>query len=411
MAGMYGIGWILVVHVTEAGKNPTWAQWILLYQDYFLMYVIGCFLLLVSVPVGWYLAASIWRRKQPPVSRSLTKPAHWSNIFWALLALAVLTAAVYAEAYGGFLGQFEYSTLIRSGLFDLVPSNPFSFLRPFASLAMISSFGFFGLWISKERGVAIRLGFILSFLFSLTILFGMQGRMGFLVFLASFPLALGMYRSLSPLRLIAIGGIAFMGLLVGAYGLSGLLDLKSADNFLEFLARELSFPFGSLFAQISHGEHHFRGFIDFLWVPAYLLPSSWWMNWFEPVSHVNTAIILGAPKGAAGVTGSIPVDLLTLGIMQAHLPGVFITGMLFGALLRGVHNILGQIACRGVRVAFEANLVFSLAVLSVFYSQPSLVIVGHIHWIATAIILIGLFGLLKLGGMVSKRHSSVVILP
>ena len=133
--------------------------------------------------------------------------------------------------------------------------------------------------------------------------------------------------------------------------------------------------------------------MDFLWAPVYLLPSSWWTNWIEPVDQINTAIILGAPKGEAGVTGGIPVDLLTLGLMQLHLPGVMLTGMLFGMLLRALHALLSRISCRGIRVAFEANIALSVAVLGVFYSQPNLVIKGKIHWLAAVLILLVLLRL------------------
>jgi hypothetical protein len=410
MGGMYGIGWILVLHATKAGENPSWARWILPFQDQYIVLNIGAMLLLFGVLTGWYLAGSIWRL---PITLSI-KPAatngtRWARAFWFLLFLAVVAQAAYTYAYGGFLGYLEYSNSIRSGLFDAVPPNPLSFLKPFGALAMVSAFGFFGLHLSRDRRLSVYMGLMLSFFFSLYVLYGWLGRLGFLVFIATFPLALAMYGSRSPLRLITSGGVSFVGLLVGAYALSVWLDLKSADNLMAFLARELSFPFGSFFAQLDHEEHLFLGFVHFLWSPVYLLPSSLWTNWLEPVSQINTAVIMGAPKGEAGVTAGIPVDLLTLGLMQVHLPGIVLTGVLFGGLLSVLQALLCRIPDCGIGVTFEANLALSLAVLGVFYSQPDLVLSGHIHWIAAALIMMALHRLPSFSIRINRKCAAKII--
>jgi len=388
IGGMYGIGWLLVLHVTHAGGNPNWAPWILPYENLYLSHSLGSLLLLCGILVGWYLSASIIRGR--PIHNSVAgsrKFYHWSKAFWLLLVLAVITQGLYAHAYGGYIGQLEYSALIRSSLFDAVPHNPFSFLRPFGGFAMIATFGFFGLWLSRQRNLSIYLGFLLSFAVSVFILYSWLGRMGFLVFLTAFPLAIAMARGRSPHRLIMWGGVAFVGLLIGAYGVSVSLNLKAESNLLEFLARELSFPFGSFFAQIDHGEHLYRGFVDFMLAPMYLLPSSWWTHWIFPVGQVNTEVIMGAPKGEAGVTGAIPVDLVTLGLMQFHLPGVLSVGVLFGALLMILHRLLERVPQNGVRAIFEANIALKIAILGVFYAQPDLIISGNIDWIAATVLL------------------------
>jgi len=93
--------------------------------------------------------------------------------------LAVATQGLYAQAYGGVLGQLEYSSMIRSSLFDTGPSNALSFLQSFGGLAMIAAFGFFGLRLSGRRNFLALLGFLLSFLFSLYVLYSWLGRTGF----------------------------------------------------------------------------------------------------------------------------------------------------------------------------------------------------------------------------------------
>jgi hypothetical protein len=388
MGGMYGLGWILVLQVTAAGGNLRWAEWILPFQHLYLVHTIASFLLLFGVLAGWYLSAPILRfRRSDPIKVTRPKYYRWTLSFWALLVLAVVTQGLYAHAYGGFFGQLEFSSMIRSALFNTAPSNVFSFLKPFGGLAMIAAFGFFGLWLSGRRKFLVLLGFLLSFLFSLYVLYSWLGRMGFMIFVATFPLALAVFRSRSSLRLIAWGCVSFVGLLGAAYGVSVWLNLKAADSLMAFLAKELSFPFGSFLAQLDLGENLGRGFYDFVLVPVYLAPSSWWAGWVELVGQVNTAVIMGAAKGTAGVTGAIPVDLLTLGLMQLHLPGVAITGLLFGAFLRGLQFILDGVPNRGVRSVFEANVALKIAVLGVFYAQPNLVVAGNIHWIAAALVI------------------------
>jgi len=292
-----------------------------------------------------------------------------------MLLVSVGMQWFYTMAYGGFLEYLNYSVSIRSATFII--DNPLSFLRPFGGLAMIAAYGFFGLLLSGRRNLGSVLGLALSFAFSLYILYSWLGRMGFLLFLATFPLGAALARRRNPIKLIVLGVLAFAAILGGAYGVSVWLTIKAGADFPGFLARELSFPFASFFAQMDNGEHLFRVFFDFVVAPVYLLPSSWWTNWIEPVSQVNTAVILGAAKGEKGVTGGIPVDLLTLGLMQAHILGIPIVGAMFGALLRVLQSLIDRIPLPGLHGVFEAYVALKLAVFAVFYAQPDLVVSGN----------------------------------
>lgn len=388
LGGMYGFGWLVVISVTGAGGNPTWAPWILPFEHLYLAHIISSLLLLFGVLTGWYLSPRGLRLFWPkPVKRIYFQVSRWHLSFWILLTVAIVTQGLYAHAYGGLLGQFEYSSAIRSARFDVVPPNPLSFLRPFGRLTLIAAFGFFGLWLSGYRTILIRLGFLLSFSFSIFVLYTWLGRLGFLVFLFTFPLALANYRRHHPMRLLFWAGVLFIGLLGGAYGLSAWINLKTANSLMEFLSRELSFPFGSFFAQLDSGENLWRGFYDFIVAPVYLTPSSLWISWVESISQVNTVVIEGSPKGERGVTGGIPVDLLTLGLMQCHLLGVAIVGVLFGLLLRWLQNIINTLNNEGIRAIFEANIALTIAVLGVFYAQPDLVVSHNIHWIVSAFVI------------------------
>ena len=211
--------------------------------------------------------------------------------------------------------------------------------------------------------------------------------MAFLVYLATFALGMLLCRRPNPLRLLAGGGLLMLAIAVGAYYVSLWLNLKAADSLPEFLARELAFPFGSFFAHLGTGGNLFRGFTDFLFTPFFLLPSSWWSTWIEDVSQVNTALIMGAPKGEQGVTGGIPVDLLTLGLMQAHVFGIPIVGAMFGVLLRVVQRLIDRIPDPGLGAVFGAYAALKLAVLGIFYAQPALVVSGNFDFLVSALVI------------------------
>ncbi len=384
MGGVYGLGWAIVAWVTQQGGNPTWDAWLLPFESLYPVHTLGALMLLAGLWFGWLLGD---RFRIFGAGTEATAPRHTKDrlakAMWLLLIVAFVMQWLYTRAYGGFSGLLEYSESIRSATFTV--ENPLSFLQPFAGLALFSSFGFFGLWLSRRHGVAIVLGLALAFLFSLYILYAWRGRMAFLVYLATFTLGMLLFKRPRPLRLLTGGGLLMLAILVGAYYVSVWLNLKAADSLPEFLARELAFPFGSFFAQLAAGDNLFRGFVDFLFTPFFLLPSSWWSTWIENISQVNTALIMGAPKGEQGVTGGIPVDLLTLGLMQAHVFGIPIVGAMFGFLLRVVQRLIDRIPDPGVGAVFGAYAALKLAVLGVFYAQPALVVSGNFDFLVSAL--------------------------
>jgi hypothetical protein len=389
LGGVYGLGWAVVVAVTQAGGNPHWEDWIYPFAALYPLHTLAALLLTVSVCFGWYAPAALLRHR-PLRNFSGRDPAArpWEMAFWSMLLLAVILQWLYAMAYGGLIGSLDYSNLIRSAIFE--QHNPLSFLKPFGGLAMISAYGFWGLWLSKRRGIATLSGMTLSFVFSLYILYSWLGRIGFLVFLAIFPLGVGLARRRNPLKLLVAGSTAFVAIIIMAYGISVWLNLKAADSLCEFIARELSFPFGSFFAQWSTGEHLFRGFRDIIAAPLYILPSSWWTNWVESLSQINTTVIMGSPKGEGGVTGGIPVDLLTLGLMQTHAVSIPVVGLMFGILLRLMQFCVDNIPLSGVRGVFEAYIALKIAVLGVFYAQPNLIVSENFAFMVGTVIILSM---------------------
>ena len=304
---------------------------------------------------------------------------------WTMFVLAFFMQWLYSHAYGGFIEILEYSSLIRSAIF--IVNNELSFLEPFGALALFASFGFWGLWLSGRRKASTIIGLLLSTFFSFYLLYSWLGRIGFLVYLSTFILGALFFRQSRPLQFLLIGGALGMGILNGAYYISIFLGLNTAGGLSQFLARELSFPFASFFAQLDAGEHLFRSFKDIVAVPLFLLPSSLWSTWIDEVSQVNTALILGAPKGEGGVTGGIPVDLLTLGLMQAHMFGVPFVGGIFGIFLRIIQNLIDRIPNAGVSTVFGVYAAFKIAVLGVFYSQPALVVKENFAFLIAGLII------------------------
>lgn len=388
MGGVYGFGWSLIAYMSKEGGNPRWEQWILPNEHLYPMYTILTFLLLGSVWLGWIIFGTINHRAFLIFKMPLSDKNYESRLvkaMWFIFIFSIVTQWLYTRAYGGFLGLLDYSRLIRSAIF--LVDNRFSFLRPFGGLALYASYGYFGLCLIKKRNIFVWLGLFLSILFSLYILYSWMGRIGFLTYIMTFILGMIFFSKRKPIFLLLTGFIILFLILSGAYMVSLWFNLKPADNLIEFIARELSFPYVNFFAQLDYGENLFRLFKDLFLAPIYLLPSSLWTKWVENVSQVNTALIMGAPKGEQGVTGEIPVDLLTLGLMQASIFGIVIVGMIFGIFLKILQSLIDTIKNLGIRSVFEAHIALKIAVLGVFYAQPALVVSGNIALLFTAVIM------------------------
>jgi hypothetical protein len=388
IGGVYGLGWSLVAHVSKEGGNPHWEQWLLPNEHLYPVHTILVFLLLGSIWLGWIACGTINRRSFPKFKMSLSDKNYESRLIqamWFIFIISIVSQWLYTRVYGGFLGILDFSRLIRSAIF--LVENKFSFLRPFGGLALFASYGFFGLCLVNKRNIFVWLGLFLSIPFSLYILYSWMGRIGFLTYIMTFILGILLFCKRKPIFLLLNGFIILFLILSGAYVTSLWFNLKPADNLVLFIARELSFPFVSFFAQLDYGENLYQLFKDLFLAPIYLLPSSLWTKWVENVSQVNTALIMGAPKGEQGIKGGIPVDLLTLGLMQVSIFGIFIVGVIYGVFLKILQRLIDSIQNLGIRSVFEAYIAIKIAVLGVFYAQPALVISGNITLLFTAVIM------------------------
>lgn len=407
MGGIYGGGWALVAFITETGGNPIWQRWLLPFKHLYPLHTLSAFILLGGVYLGWLLTGSIWFKLKYKLNAPLKhSEGRLIKAGWILLSVALVMQWFYSRAYGGFIGLLEYSAYIRSAIFTV--DNPLSFLQPFGGLTLFSSFLFFGLWLGGCRRWIVKIGFMFASGFSLYVLFSWLGRIDFLVYVATFVLCIMFVRGVKPVPLLMGGCLTMLFILIGAYEVSIWLNIKEADNLTSFLARELSFPFISFFAQLDSCEHLLRAFRDYLVAPVYLLPSSLWMTWVENVSQVNTEMIMGAPKGVAGVTGGIPVDLITMGLMQAAFAGIAGVGLIFGAGLRLLQCLVDRVRNPGVRALFESYVAIKIAVLAIFYAQPELVVSGNFALLISIIIIASVVKLPRIRLFKKpKRKSSV----
>lgn len=391
IAGVYGLGWALVILVTAAGNNPFWAPWILADAQYLLMHTAAAVVLSGFLWFGWVVAGGVSFSTRVAALRELEPERSPEALYvrlhvcaWTALFVGVALQLTYSRAYGGLAGILDYANNIRSGILEI--HNPWSFLKPLTGLVLFASFIFYGLILSPGRRRPW-LGFVLSVGFSIYLLYSWFGRIGFLAYVATFALGHMLHRRRSPVQVLLLGATILGAILVAAYYLSAALNLKFVEGFPAYLASELSFPFASFLGHLHEGPDRYRWFNDFAALPLYFLPSSLWADWFEDVSRINTILIMGAAKGEAGVTGAIPVDLLTLGLLQASMAGVAAVGTAFGMLLRACQSLIGWIPHAGARAVISAHLAIKLAVLGVFYAQPDLLVRENFYLMVGAVLL------------------------
>ncbi len=375
-----------VVWGTYSGLNEGfWFQIISQKSHLLWIYVLVATIFVVSLFVGAKIADSKrWSTKSKRNHFSTPKAYHRVHqLAWFFLVLGFFSYWLYARAYGGFLGLLEASTLIRSGIFESLPYNPFSFLIRFGGFLFFSSFLFYGLLklgFKKERQKIIRIGFFLSFILSIYVLYSWLGRIGFIVYLLTFPLAhlLIKYKNRTAVILKSFKFLPLFIVLVIL--ITKLMDRGHfGEEVLSLFVAELSFPLASFLVALDFDV--IRWFKDILQIPFYILPQSIWniLLGFDTASHVNTELIMGAKKGEAGVTGAIPVDILTLSIVQIGVPGVVLLGLAIPPVLKSISNYIIYEIPHKINFVIYAYLILNVALLSVLYGDPSNIIVRNFH--------------------------------
>ncbi|NLC18108.1 MAG: hypothetical protein GX757_02615 [Clostridiales bacterium] len=397
-----GLGFAFVFWGTKNGLNSAiWTNRIERYDAISIsIYFAANILLMTAVVCGWTIAGRV-KRPVAPVSYSFNECRELKKLYfmlkagaWLMLAVAFVSYVLYARAYGGFSGLLYYAKVIRSGI--LLVNNPFSFLQRFGAFAFIASFIFFALLIDKNLKGAKRkdciAGFIMSLCFSLFVLYSWDGRVAFMVYLLVFLLSLILYRNKSVIRLVRKLAIVVVFGLILIVAFDRLLNRSPVGiSVTSLFVRELSFPSAAFITWL--GKDSFRWFKDILIAPIYLLPSRIWryMLGLDTASMLLTYDFWGAYKGEAGVTGSVPVDLLTFSYMQAHIAGVVIVGLLVGAILYGLQQLQGKLPLESIRAVVGSDIILNLVILTVPYGEPYHILTRCFYLIVGLILLFIIF--------------------
>ncbi len=295
---------------------------------------------------GAWLACLFFEKKRPQYLKQQSQPPYpnlliqkLNRFSWFLLIFSILSYWVYTKPYGGFIGYLDYGALLRSGLLDeLGISKKFAFLKRFGGFSFFASLIFSGLIVLKRKQrkpiLGSLFGFLLSFLFSVYVLYGWNGRLALVMYILIFPLGyffvnkgFGM-ASLFRATLLAI--IPILILPVSDQLIWGH-NMKKLDTGT-FFVKELAFPLGNFIKTV--GTSEIRYMKDVAMTPIFFLPARIWQQFgIETLSQVNTKNVTGYKKGEYGSTLTVPIDFITLGYYQAGFLGIFLVGFLFAALL------------------------------------------------------------------------------
>lgn len=399
MGAFNGIGYAFVVWAAHSGINPYWAPWIIPYSTYYWLPPILSLIAVSSVWMGAALARGSRKPFREHADLTTRDIVRINRLAWGFLFASIFCYYLYAKPYGGFVGLLNYSGLIRSGMFDVIGiNNPFSFMQRLGGLAFFSSFLFYALvleWRLKgySRFICL-LGLTSSVGFSLYVLYSWLGRIAIVMYISVFPLAYIYRQSLQSYRIVIKLSLLALAIAIGLPVLSLLMTPgKASTSVIEFYARELSFPAVSLFSAIEN--NHFRFFFDLVVAPLYMLPSRVWSGVFGLVtaSEINTEMILGYRKGEGGVTGGVPVDMITFGYMQMGVAGVAIIGIIVGAGLVWLEKLILWMPWRGLRSVLYAYCALMVSTLTVLYADPHHIIQRNIHFIIGTVALFVLISL------------------
>lgn len=388
VALIYGVGSSVVFSATLDGVIYLRSDIVLSSINYWSFYGPLVLILTIGIFLGWRLPilgkAQVKKLSKYSFDIELDR---MMLVAYILLIIGFLLRWLYVQPYGGFVGYLAYNQAIRAGIFEI--DNPYSFFKPFGALVFFSSYFFWALLLSKYRMILASLGFILSVLFSLYVLYSNAGRVSFILYLASFVIAYVSIKKISSRVILTFCFIGFPLTLVTLFYISNYFGLKASESVSGFVIKETSFIYVSFFAQLAEG-HLFRLFTDFIFAPTHLMPSSITSKLFEfqEASQTNTALISGAIKGQKGVTGTIPVDLLTLGLMQINVVGIFPVGVMFGYFIKYVDYFLYLIKNTSLRSILFAYASLRLGFVGLLYAYPAHFVGGLFPFIVLMFILL-----------------------
>lgn len=408
-----GIGFGFVMWSTYEGRNHMQLGYLMTGYDIYTIinYIFMNIIICIAVFWGWYISNSNIKKIKYKVNEipsiKLKEDKNVLNGFllvaWIMLFISIVSYWVYTKSYGGFVGIIDYKKAIRAGVTNI--NNPYSFLKRFGSFAFFSSFIFYGIIISKENKIHKLkynlIGLIISVCFSLYVLYTWDGRVSIVVYVITFILSHALYNYRTILKLfkkLIVIIICGTTLILGSDILIGSTSNKL--GIVELLSEELTFPFISFISQIQGGMG--RCFKDIMISPLYILPEKIWGGIFglDTASTFNTIILMGSRKGERGITGEIPIDLLTFGNIQAPVIGIVIVGILFGYILNRIEKHIKKIPVKGIKICIYSNIALYVAILSVLYGDPEHIITRNFHNIC---------GILFIWIMLNIKSKSIIL--
>ncbi|RBP42237.1 O-antigen polymerase [Garciella nitratireducens] len=384
LATFNGLMFTFVVWATYEGRNPSYifSYYVLgLDLNLIIVYVILNFCLAFCVYAGWNLTSLILKKRKLKIFEETIYLKKILLISWLMFFVSVIAYWLYTKAYGGFISYLSYARAIRSGVFTV--QNPFSFLQRFGSFSFFSSYIFFAFFIDKKlKSKSVIIGLILSFFFSLYVLYSWVGRVGLVVFISTFLLGYILYSYKSAFGFIRkIITFAILSLLLLIFA-DVILGRSSRDiGIIELFSKEFAFPLSTFYSVIHLSQY--RWFVDLIVSPLYIFPMRIWSGLFniETASSFNTFLISGARKGEMGIYGEIPVDMLSFSLMQANILGIFVVGLIWGAILYIIQRLINKIPVTSIRSVISANLILNVVMLSVMYGDPQHIIVRNFYMI------------------------------
>jgi len=360
-----------------------------------LIALIGYPLILFGARGADALLATIARFKRLPrgIVNERTAPGDLLIAGVILLGIGALSLSTYIWSIGGLRSFFLEALLLRGWAASV--ASPLIFLKNVSYALLGASYCFYAINAGrspKVGRVTISLLFGLAFGLSLIHLYHAAGRLVFVAYVATFPLAAMAQRARWSWRAfvsLGVGGLAII--LFGkplfsprqaAEALASRWEAvgNDASRAITDVVIEFSFPYVTLAntTLTVPQESPYRLFVDLPLAAQYLVPQRVFGVTHAPmVSMVNTDLLTD------GGSGTVPVDILSFGYFSAGVVGVVFVTLLLGFLF-GLSETLFQGSTGSV---FRVSLALFLG-FRVMYGDPSLAMQGGFYLILTAGLLV-----------------------
>lgn len=341
-----------------------------------LTYFVCNLLLVIGVNIGYMVTLKKKNNTQKMYIKKINIRV-LRRIIWLYLIVGLGLYLLYLSAYGSYNNYINHSLAIRIGYMSV--KNKFSFLQPFGEFSQISTLCFMALlFINNEKKKKSDLiGFIVSFIFAIGVLYANKGRLAMMVFFLVLGLSfINILVSNRIFRSLLVGGICIFGFVALEF-INKILNRGTYLSFTDMILGGLSFVPNNFFYWIKNlNISNARYMIDILLIPVFFLPSRIWSSFFgiRTVSELNTKALTGYFKGTGGVTGETPVDLLTLGYIQLGIIGVLIIGILFGKLLKYIDKKLFSIEIASFKIVIYYYIVFQVIMRTILIGDPENVV-------------------------------------